>query len=335
MTVAFDGLRAAGVAVQSACALTGRSRATHYRRLRPPRPRRPPIPQAERKAPTQAMTPAERAAVLVALNTGANADLSIGQVWVRELDEGRYWCSLSSMYRIARAAGQTRERRAQATHPAKVKPELLADAPSQVWSWDITKLRGPSKGVWFHLYVLIDIYSRYTPGWIVSPREDSELAKDFLAEAIRINGTAPHTVHADRGTSMTSKPVSALLVDLGVTRSHSRPRVSNDNPFSEAQFKTMKYLHDFPKNFNTVQDARTFCAGFFAEYNHVHRHSGIGWHTPASVHFGTSDAIDVARQATLDAAYAAHPERFARRPATPKIPQQSWINEPQPELQST
>jgi len=235
----------------------------------------------------------------------------------------------------ARAAGQTRERRAQATHPAKVKPELLADGPSQVWSWDITKLRGPSKGVWFHLYVLIDIYSRYNPGWIVSPREDSELARDFLSEAIRINGSAPHTVHADRGTSMRSKPVSALLFDLGVTRSHSRPHVSNDNPFSEAQFKTMKYLHDFPKNFNTVQDARVFCEGFFAEYNHVHRHSGIAWHTPASVHFGTADAIDDARQATLDAAYAAHPERFARRPATPKIPQQSWINEPQPELQST
>ena len=235
----------------------------------------------------------------------------------------------------ARAAGQTRERRAQATHPAKVKPELLADGPSQVWSWDITKLRGPSKGVWFHLYVLIDIYSRYNPGWIVSPREDSELARDFLSEAIRINGSAPHTVHADRGTSMRSKPVSALLVDLGVTRSHSRPHVSNDNPFSEAQFKTMKYLHDFPKNFNTVQDARVFCEGFFAEYNHVHRHSGIAWHTPTSVHFGTADAIDDARQATLDAAYAAHPERFARPPATPKIPQQSWINEPQPELQST
>ncbi len=335
MTAAFDTLLGLGVATMVACKLTGRSRATHYRRLRPPQTRRPPIPQADRTPPPQTLTPAERAAVLVALNTGPNADLSIGQVWVRELDEGRYWCSLSSMYRIARAAGQTRERRSQATHPAKVKPELLADAPSQVWSWDITKLRGPSKGVWFHLYVLIDIYSRYNPAWIVSPREDSELAKDFISEAIRINGTAPHTVHADRGTSMTSKPVSALLVDLGITRSHSRPRVSNDNPFSEAQFKTMKYLHDFPGHFNTVQEARTFCEGFFTEYNHVHRHSGIGWHTPASVHFGTSDAIDEARQVTLDAAYTAHPERFARRPATPKIPRQSWINEPQPGLQST
>ena len=230
MTVAFDGLREAGVATRTACTLTGRARASHYRRLRPPAVRRPPIPQSERRAPTQALSPVERAAVLGVLNTVGNADLSIGQVWVRELDEGRYWCSLSSMYRIAAAAGQTRERRAQATHPAKVKPELLADVPSQVWSWDITKLRGPTKGVWFHLYVLIDIYSRYNPGWIVAAREDSALAKDFLDEAITRNSTVPHTVHADRGTSMTSKPVSALLVDLGVTRSHSRPRVSNDCP---------------------------------------------------------------------------------------------------------
>jgi len=158
MTETFDDLRGAGVATRTACTLTGRARASHYRRLRPPPARRPPIPQAERRAPTQALSPDERAAVLGVLNTVGNADLSIGQVWFRELDEGRYWCSLSSMYRIARAAGQTRERRSQATHPAKVKPELLADAPSQVWSWDITKLRGPTKGVWFHLYVLIDIY---------------------------------------------------------------------------------------------------------------------------------------------------------------------------------
>ena len=239
------------------------------------------------------------------------------------------------MYRIARAAGQTRERRRQATHPAKVKPELVADGPSQVWSWDITKLRGPTKGVWYHLYVLIDIYSRYNPGWIVAAAEDSVLAEDFIAEAIARNGSAPHTVHADRGTSMTSKPVSALLVDLGVTRTHSRPRVSNDNPYSEAQFKTLKYLPDFPDSFGSLLEAREFLDGFFTEYNHVHRHSGIGWHTPASVHFGTAGAIDDARQATLDAARAAHPERFTRRPRPPEIPDQSWINQPQPELQKT
>ena len=303
----------------------------------PPPPARAanPIPQSERKKPPQTLSTVERAAALAASNTGPNADLSIRQVWARELDDGRYWCSLSSMYRIARAAGQVRDRRAPATHPAKIKPELLASGPSRAWSWDITKLRGPTRGVWFHLYVLIDIYSRFTPGWIVAAREDSMLAKDFLDEAIARNGACPHTVHANRGTSMTPKPASALLVDLGVTRSHSRPRVFNDNPYSEAQFKTMKYLHDFPGTFNTVYDARAFCKGFFAEYNHIHRHCGIGWHTPASVHFGTADAIDDARQFTLDAAYAAHPERFARRPLTPKIPQQSWINRPAPERQNT
>jgi transposase InsO family protein len=177
------------------------------------------------------LTPAEQAEVLRVINLPGYADLSVGQGWARELDEGRYWCSMSSMYRVARSAGQTRERRRLASHPAKVKPELVADGPSQVWSWDITKLRGPTRGVWFHLYVLIDIYSRYNPGWIVAAAEDSVLAKDFIDEAITRNGSAPHTVHADRGTSMTSKPVSALLVDRGVTRTHSRPRVSNDNPF--------------------------------------------------------------------------------------------------------
>ncbi len=331
MDETFTALTGAGTPVTAACRLVGRSRASHYRRARPPvqgpRPRRPPGPQA--------LTPAEQAAVVEVINSTEYADLSIGQIWVRELDEGRYWCSMSSMYRIARAAGQTRERRRQATHPATVKPELVADAPSQVWSWDITKLRGPAKGVWFHLYVLIDIYSRYTPGWIVAAAEDSMLAKDFIDEAITRNGLVPHTVHADRGTSMTSKPVSALLIDLGVTRTHSRPRVSNDNPFSEAQFKTLKYLHDFPGSFANLVDARTFLDGFFTEYNHVHRHSGIGWHTPASMHFGTTTAIDDARQATLDTARAAHPERFTRRPRPPKIPDQSWINQPQPELQTT
>jgi putative transposase len=271
--------------------------------------------------------------VLKLINSPAYADLSIGQIWARELDEGRYWCSASSMYRIARAAGQSRERRRLATHPATVKPELLADGPSQVWTWDITKLRGPGKGIFYQLYVLIDIYSRFNPSWIVSPVEDSLLAKDFIAEAIDRNGATPHTVHADRGTSMTSKPVSALLADLGVTRSHSRPRVSNDNPFSEAQFKTLKYLPEFPDSFVSLAHARQFCAGFFHEYNYIHRHSGIAWHTPASMHFGTAAAIDQDRQNTLTAAYHAHPERFGRRPHPPLMPTQSWINQPDLETQ--
>lgn len=304
---------------------------THYRHARGPVHG----PRPARLVPDngQALSEVERAAVLSLINSPAYADLSIGQIWARELDEGRYLCSASSMYRIARAAGQSRERRRLATHPAKVKPELLADGPSQVWTWDITKLRGPAKGVFYQLFVLIDIYSRFNPSWIISPVEDSLLAKDFIAEAIERNGATPHTVHADRGTSMTSKPVSALLADLGVTRSHSRPRVSNDNPFSEAQFKTLKYLPEFPKSFASLTHARQFCAGFFHEYNYIHRHSGIAWHTPASVHFGTADAIDQDRQNTLTAAYHAHPERFGRRPHPPVMPTQFWINQPDLEPQ--
>lgn len=331
MTIGFDELRTAGVSTKHSCGLIGRSRATHYRHQRGPvqgpKPARP-VPDNG-----QAMSGVERAAVLALINTTLNADLSIGQIWVRELDAGNYLCSKSSMYRIARQAGQTRERRRQATHPALVKPELLADGPSQVWTWDITKLRGPAKAVFFQLYVLIDIFSRFSPSWIVSPVEDSHLATDFIAEAIDRNGTAPHTVHADRGTSMTSKPVSALLTDLGITRSHSRPRVSNDNPFSEAQFKTLKYLPEFPDHFTSLEHARQFCAVFFHDYNYAHRHSGIGWHTPASVHFGTAHAIDQARQQTLTDAYHANPARFGRRPHPPLMPTQSWINQPYPQDQ--
>ena len=262
---AFVALIALTLPITTACQLTGRSRATHYRRLNPPAPKSDPVPHAERTKPPSTLSEAERSHVLGVINSPAYRDLSICQIWARELDEDRYHCSMSTMYRIARAAGQTRERRRLATHPAKVKPELLASGPSQVWSWDITKLRGPAKGIWFHLYALIDIYSRYSPGYLVCAAEDSIVAADFIDGAIARNGVAPHTVHADRGTSMTSKPVSALLADLGITRSHSRPRVSNDNPFSEAQFKTLKYVHDFPHHFNSLAEARTFCDGFFAE----------------------------------------------------------------------
>ena len=331
MSTAFAALRNAGVPVRRACVLTGRARATHYRHARGPV--HGPAPARQVPANGQALTGTERAAVLALISTEAYADLSIGQIWARELDSGTSLCSASIMYRIARSAVQTRERRRHSTHPAKVKPELLADGPSQVWTWDITKLHGPAKGIFYQLYVLIDIYSRFNPSWIISPVEDSQLAKDFIAEAIERNGAAPHTVHADRGTSMTSKPVSALLADLGVTRSHSRPHVSNDNPYSEAQFKTLKYLPEFPASFASLADARQFCAGFFHEYNYIHHHSGIAWHTPASVHFGTAGAIDQARQNTLTAAYHAHPERFSRRPHPPLMPAQSWINQPALEAQ--
>jgi putative transposase len=286
MSSTFAGLRNAGVPIRRACVLVGRARASHYRRARGPVHG----PQQARVIPAsgQALSAAERGSVLTLINTEAYADLPIGQIWARELDAGSYLCPAPGMYRIARAAGQSRELRRQATRPAKVKPELLADGPLQVWTRDITKLRGPARGISCQLYVLIDIYSRFSPSWIVSPIEASQLAKDFIAEAIDRNGTAPHTVHADRGTSITSKPVPALLADPGVTRSHSPPWVSNDNPFSESQFKTLKYLPEFPASFASLAHARQFCAGFFHEYNYIHRHSGIAWHTLASVHFGTA-----------------------------------------------
>jgi transposase InsO family protein len=333
MTTAFAELRAAQVSVKKACVLTGVSRATYYRHAQPKGPLHG--PRLARRPPPQALTEAERAQVLGLLTSPAYADLAIPQAWARELDEGRYWCSVSTMYRIARAAGQVRERRRQATHPPRLRPELAARGPSEVWSWDITALKGPTKGIWYKCYVIVDIFSRYVTGWLVTAAEDALLAKDFLAEAIARNGVEPHTIHADRGGAMVSRPVSELLVDLGVLRSHSRPRTSNDNPYSEAQFKTMKYVPDFPERFGSLEDARRFCDGFFLAYNHEHRHSGIGMHTPASVHFGTAEQIQTQRQATLDRAYLAHPERFTRRPRPPRLPEVVWINQPVDKPQPT
>jgi len=333
MTEAFTELRSARISVLKSCGLTGICRATHYRHAHP----RGPVhgPWLPRTAPPNTLSALERTQVLALLASPVYADLAIPQVWARELDEGRYWCSMSSMYRIARAAGQVRERRRQASHPPRVRPELVAHGPSEVWSWDITALKGPIKGVWYKCYVLIDIFSRYVPGWLVATAEDAIVAKDFLADAIARNGVEPHTIHADRGGAMVSKPVSELLVDLGVLRSHSRPRTSNDNPYSEAQIKTLKYVPDFPDRFGSLADARAFCEQFFLAYNHEHRHSGIGLHTPASVHFGTAEQIRGHRQTTLDQAYASHPHRFTRRPRPPRLPEVAWINQPAEQAQST
>jgi len=329
-------LRSAKVSVKAACALTGLARATFYRRAHEAAhgPAAPQLgPARPRRMPPSTLSQDERRQVLEVLNRPQYADLAIPQVWARELDEGRYWCSLSTMYRIARAAGQVRERRSQATHPPRQRPELVADGPNQVWSWDITALRGPSKGEWFKCYVIMDIYSRYVTGWLVAPVEDGDLAAEFIDDAVHRNGCRPHTIHSDRGGPMISKPLSQLMIDLGVTRSHSRPRVSDDNPYSEALFKTVKYVPDFPARFGSIQDARAFCDGFFPSYNHEHRHSGISWHTPASVHYGTAELIRAQRQTTLDQARATHPERFTRRPQAPKIPQKAWINQPHPQAQ--
>jgi transposase InsO family protein len=278
MNTALSELRAAAVAIAVACALTGRSRATHYRRADPlgvaalGPVHGPPPP---RGLPPSTITDEERTQVLTLLNSEPYRDLAIPQVWARELDEGRCWCSESSMYRIARDAGQSRERRTQASHPPRVRPELVAHGPSEVWSWDITALKGPQKGQWYKLYVVLDIFSRYVPGWLVAHAEDAVVAKDFLADAVARNLVIPHTIHADRGGSMTSKPVSEMMIDLGISRSHSRPRTSNDNPFSEAQFKTLKYVPDFPDRFGSLTDARAFCDRFFPTYNDEHRSLGV------------------------------------------------------------
>ena len=312
---------------RAACAAVGRPRATHYRRQAPPAQRT----TTPRPAPPNKLTDEEMGRILDVLRSPRFVDLSPAQVFHVLLDEGRYLASVSSFYRLLRANGEVRERRRQATHPPRVRPELVARRPLVVWSWDITKLKGPKRGEYYDLYVVLDIFSSYVVAWCVAPTESGELAKELIADAVARHKVPPGqlTVHADRGSSMTSNPVVELLAFLGVGRTHSRPHVSNDNPYSEAQFKTLKYCPAFPERFGSIQDARAFCEAFFTHYNHEHRHSGIGYHTPASVHFGTATEVRAQRQETLDAAYAANPARFRhRRPEPPKLPTIAWINEP-------
>src|SRR5450432_2021508 len=251
---------------------------------------------------------------------------------VRHFDEGRYHGSIRTMYRLLAAQSQTGERRRQRIHPLYAKPELLATRPNEVWSWDITKLKGPAKWTCFHLYVILDIYSRYVVGWLIAHRESAELAEQLIADTLEKEDIAPGTLtlHADRGTSMRSKPVAALLIDLEVAKTHSRPHVSDDNPYSEAQFKTLKYRPDFPDRFGSIEDARAHCQRFFHWYNHEHRHSGIGLMAPAAVHDGTATTMTEQRAITLDAAFAAHPIRFKGvAPKPPALPTAAWINPPQ------
>jgi putative transposase len=321
------------IGTRAACAAAGVPRASWYRhhRASPAPGRRPPVPHRDRAQP-RALAPAGRQAILDALHSPRFADLAPAEVWAILLDEGIYLGSQSTFYRLLRAAGETRERRRQAVHPAAVKPELLAARPSQVWSWDITKLHGPAKWTYYYLYVILDIHSRYVTGWMLATCESAALAEKLIAATCAKQGISRGqlTIHADRGSSMTSKPVAFLLADLGVIQSHSRPHVSNDNPFSEAQFKTLKYRPGFPARFSSIEAARAHCHAFLAWYNHDHRHSGIGLHTPADVHHGHAPAVRRKRAATLGAAYAAHPERFVSRPPEPPhIPATSWINPPQ------
>ena len=330
------------VGVLAACDFLGVARASFYRQRPVPSPPEslalPPTLPSARPAPARALSSIERASVLAVLHAERFQDRSPAAVQATLLDEGRYLCSTRTMYRILADQGESRERRDQLVHPAYSKPELLATGPNQLWSWDITKLRGPAKWTYFYLYVILDVFSRYVAGWMVAPREGAELAKQFIEETIGKHQVPAGqlTIHADRGKVMTSKPVAFLMADLGVTKTHSRPYVSDDNPYSESQFRTMKYRPEFPDRFGCIQDSRAFCRQFFQWYNQEHRHSGIGLLTPAMVHFGQSQTVLARRQVVLDAAYQAHPDRFVRRPPKPlPLPAEVWINKPLPPGKTT
>lgn len=290
-----------------------------------------PAARPARRSPARALSAAERKQVLEVLHEPRFVDLAPAEIYATLLDEGTYLCSERTMYRLLAAAREVRERRAQRRHPVYQAPELLATKPNELWSWDITKLKGPAKWSYFNLYVVLDVFSRFVVGWMVAHRESATLAERLITTCCERQGILPDqlTIHADRGSAMTSKSVALLLADLGVTKTHSRPHVSNDNPYSEAQFKTLKYRPDFPARFGALQDARSHCEGFFRWYNNHHRHSGIGLLTPFDVHHYLAEERRAQRAAVLRAAYRATPERFVRQlPVPPALPTAAWINPP-------
>ena len=319
---------AKAVNVQQACAALAVSRASFYRwqdRTEDDRKKRP------RSVPPLALSGEEEKAVLEILHADRFVDQAPLEIYNTLLDEGNYLCSVRTMYRILEKHKEVKERRNQLTHPNYQKPELLANAPNQLWSWDITKLKGPVKWTYYYLYVIIDVFSRYVVGWMVAHRELSSLAQKLIEQTCEKQNILPGqlTIHADRGSSMKSKPVAFLMADLGITKSHSRPYVSNDNPYSESQFKTLKYRPEFPERFGAIVDARLFCHPYFRWYNSEHYHSGIGFLTPEDVHYGRAEQIVKERQAVLNAAYEKHPKRFKGKPPTPAVlTQDVWINRP-------
>ncbi len=319
------------VGVRPACVALGVARATFYRQ-RDGQATSQPKPPRKARSP-RALSSTERDAVRALLNSAGYCDRAPREVYAAELDAGRYHCSVRTMYRILQQDQSTRERRNQLRHPQYQKPELLATGPKQVWSWDITKLLGPQKWTYYYLYVILDIFSRYVVGWMLAHRESADLARRLIRETVVKQGVVEEqlTIHSDRGPSMTSHGVAQLLASLGVTKSHSRPQVSNDNPFSESQFKTMKYWPEFPDRFAGFEQAHSFCGRFFSWYNDEHYHSGIGLVTPAMLHYGAAARVRDERQRTLSVAYAAHPERFVQGwPAPPALPTAVWINPPPP-----
>jgi len=291
-------------------------------------------PKAKPGRPPLALTTEERQRVLDVLHSEQYAEKAPPVVYAELLSQGQYVGSVRTMYRILAANAEIKERRDQLRHPVYEKPELLATAPNQVWSWDITKLKGEAAWTYYYLYVIMDIFSRRVVGWLIADAESTTLAKQLVGEAYHREGVEPTvlTLHADRGSAMKSKALGQFLADLGITKTHSRPHVSNDNPFSEAQFKTMKYCPKFPKRFGCIQDATAFCREFFRWYNEDHQHSGIGFIAPNDLHYGRADIIASKRQATLDDAFAENPTRFkGQRPTPPRPPKEAWINKPKPE----
>jgi transposase InsO family protein len=315
-------------AVCSALSLSRASVLRHRAALTAPQPAR------KARAPSsRALPDRERDQVLLHLREPRFADQTPTEVFATLLDEGTYLCSIRTMYRILAAQGEVAERRRQRTHPVYVKPELLAIGPNEVWSWDITKLMGPVKWSYFYLYVILDIFSRRVVGWRIEHAESAAQFKELFIDAVDKHAVPRDqlTLHADRGGPMKAKTTALMLVDLGVLKSHSRPHTSNDNPFSEAHFKTLKYQPEFPRNFATIEQARAFCRRFFAWYNQDHHHAGIGLMTPDQIHFGQAETVYAARQATLDLAFLTTPERFVRKPPKPpQIPTAVWINPPKP-----
>lgn len=316
------------IGTRPACRALGAAPATIYRRRTPPQPHQP---RAKVRS-SRALTADERQAVLDELHSERFVDCAPAQVYATLLDEGTYLASERTMYRLlADEHGAVRERRDQLDRPAYSAPELLAERPNELYSWDITKLKGPAKWSYFYLYVILDVFSRYAVGWTVQHRENSQVARELIAQVCEQQQIQQGqlTVHADRGSSMTSKPVAFLLADLGVTKTHSRPYTSTDNPYSEAAFKTFKYRPTFPARFDTIEQARDHCRTFFDYYNHHHRHSGLGLMTPAAMHHGHAQALHDQRARVLTAAYAAKPERFIQRPPVPPaLPTAAWINKP-------
>ena len=330
MTIVADQQATLGVA--AVCRALAVPRASYYR-WRYPTARTPAVRHVPRALP-----PEERERVLAVLHDDRFADLPPAEVYATLLDEGKYVCSTRTMYRILAEHDEVQERRRQLRHPHYQAPELLATGPNQLWSWDITKLRGPAKWTYFYLYVILDVFSRYVVGWMAACRDSATLAQRLLAQTCARQGIAHGqlTVHADRGPSMIAKSVAVLLADLGVSKTHSRPHVSNDNPYSESQFKTLKYHPEFPDRFGCLQDARSFLLDFFHWYNTMHHHSGLGWLTPWDVHHGFAAQRFAEREAALRKAFDATPERFVRgAPTPPALPRAVWINKPRTEEASS